>query len=188
MRVEDLKNWRAEATGIEGERDYRAACSGPDLDAIVRDLFRTWLLETGRSPEDIALSVRMEPKEIRAFLRGKPGTLALLTRICASAGMSVTQLFSLDEDYRAMTGGKVSSLKRALLSRLESMMTTEEVQATYAWHEMCRDLPEFNACLLTGFRLALDLAEKQGLPVEHPRALVDKVWRQRVAPATGTES
>ena len=177
---DEPKTWRAEAVGIEGEKNYRAACDGPQYDEIVRDLFRQWMRETNRSSEDLALSVRMDPKEIRAFMRGRPGTLDLLTRICAASGLTVDELMNLDEDYRAMTGKNVTSFKKALLSRLESMMTMEEIQSTYQWHELCRDLPEFHACLLTGMKFALDLADQQGLKTSYQRELIDKVWKHRV--------
>ena len=172
---------RLEAIGTEGERDYRPECESLDLDQLLRNMFAQWLRLTGRSPEDLATSLRIEIKEVRAFLRGRPGTLDMLSRVCASSGLSVAEVFALSQQYRDYTGQKVVSFKKALLNRLESMMTEAEVKTTFHWHSLCADLPEFNACMIAGMRMAFDLAEKQGVRVpEVSRALLDEVWEHRV--------
>ena len=181
--MDESKVWRADAVGNEDDADYRPPVSGPDLDGILRQMIRRWLKMTGRSIDEIASATRTEARDVRKFLRGKPADLNFVTRICAHLKMNVGELFALSEDWQSQQRAETISYKRALLFRLENLMTLEEIQAAYYWHQLCLELPQFHVCLLTGVKLGVDMATDKGMDVSHLSRLVDDVWADRVAKA-----
>lgn len=187
--MSDPFRYEAPQIGEHGDPEFQPSQSGVDLDAVFRDMMRLWISNTGRSVDQIAKSMRVEPKEIKAFLRGKTATLDLLTRILSSARISVGDFFAMHEASNTETEHQIATFKRAYLNRLEAQMSDMESQNTFLWYQLCKDNPEFQLCMLTGMKIALSMAQNDhGMDVEHHLRLIEQIWEERQREALAAKS
>ena len=160
---------------------------GADLEAIFRDILRAWMKDANRSPEHVAAETEMPVAKIRGYLKGKPIPLDFAARICAISGISLHNLLTAHEAYdEAAT--QVVSLKDAMLHRLGTMMSLEDVRVLYDWMFLLNDHPEFAVAVRSSTNVAFLLAEEQGIDTAAARETLKTMYERIAEAATRRES
>ena len=178
MEASDDFEWVLPERG-EGD-DYRPETRGADYDAIVRDCLRRWMLETGRSAREVAITLDMEPRAMRAFLKGQPGTLHLASSLSAALGVSFHDVLAGHEAYPYES--KTLDLKKAMIARLENSMSTEDVRATFEWVNTIRKHPDLMVIATGAFKMVWGYALERGYDVGAMRSALEQSVSQMRKP------
>lgn len=156
----------------------RDEVSGPDIDAILRDLTRDYMREANRSPADMANSLGITKRHMNAWLGGEPGTLDLLSRFVAAAGVeNVDQLIGGHPAWKR-SNRQVATMKDMLVSRWAQLTDLDGVRFSMEMRLLARRLPETMHFLRRGLKDALDYAEEQGVDVRGERRAMERGLRR----------
>ena len=157
--MSDSRRWTLEADWSATTGDL-PALSGFDYDGMVRDLVKLWMRKTGDSYDLLAAQLRMPKRELKAFIRGKPGTLLLASRIVASTGITFDEFLSAHRDYPR--GNNRVSLKSAMMKRLENTWSDDQVRAMYEWATALEKHPDLIVVARGAFKLIFQYADERG--------------------------
>ena len=156
----------------------RDEVSGPDIDAILRDITRDYMREANRSPADLANSLGITKRHMNAWLGGKPGTLDLLSRFVAAAGVeNVDQLVGGHPAWKR-SNRQVATMKEMLVHRWAQLNDLDGVRFSMELRLLVERIPETFHFLRRGLRDALDYAEKQGVDVRAERRAMERGFQQ----------
>lgn len=157
--------------------DHRDEVSGPDIDAILRDLTRNYMREANRSPADMANSLGIATRHINAWLGGAPGTLDLLSRFVAAAGVdNVDQLLGGHPAWKR-SNRQVATMKDMLVSRWTQITDLDGVRFSLDMRLLVQRVPETFYHLRRGLKDALDYAEAKGIDVRGERRAMERGLR-----------
>jgi hypothetical protein len=159
---------------------------GPDLEAIFRDILRAWMKDANRSPEHVARETEQPVAKIRGYLKGKPIPLDFASRICAISGLSLHDLLTGHKAYDE-SPSQVVSIKDAMLHRLGTMMSADDVRVLYDWMFLLNDHPEFAVAVKSSTNVAFLLAEENGIDTAAARETLRKMYDRIAAAATRRE-
>ena len=156
----------------------RDEVSGPDIDAILRDLTRDYMREANRSPADMANSLGITTRYMNAWLGGEPGTIELMSRFIAAAGVeNVDQLIG---GHRAWSRSRrsVATMKDMLVSRWAHLTDLDSVRFSMDMRLLVQRVPETFYHLRRGLKDALDYAEQKGVDVRAERRAMERGFQQ----------
>ena len=114
---------------------------GADLETIFREILRAWMKDANRSPEHVARETEQPVAKVRGYLKGKPIPLDFASRICAISGLSLHDLLTAHKAYDE-SPAQVVSMKDAMLHRLGTKMSLDDVRILYDWMFLLIDQPE----------------------------------------------
>lgn len=158
--------------------DHRDEVSGPDVDAILRDLTRDYMRAANRSPADLANSLGITTRYVNAWLGGEPGTLDLLSRFVAAAGVdNVDQLIGGHPAWKR-ENRQVVTMKDMLVHRWSQLTDLDGVRFSMEMRLLAQKLPETMHFLRRGLKDALDYAEQQGVDVRGERRAMERGLRR----------
>ena len=156
---------------------HRNECSGPDYDEILRDTARKYMKAANRSPSEIANSLGMPAKKVKAWLAGKPGDIDLLSAFSAATGVdTIDELLSSHDDY-GKTVAKVSTMRDMLLSRMSHSVSLEQVRLIIEMQMLMKEMPEATVFFQRGIADAIDYAEHRDVDVKGKREALERGLR-----------
>jgi len=178
MQSSDDFEWVLPERG-EGD-DYRPESRGADYDAIVRDCLRRWMTETGRSVRDVAITLNIEPRALRAFLKGQPGTLDLASSVAAALGLSFHDVLAGHPSYPFHS--TTTDLKHAMMLRIENSLSTDDVRATFEWVNTITKHPDLMVVANGAFKMVWGYALEKGYDVTAMRSALEKSFNEMQKP------
>jgi hypothetical protein len=160
-----------------GSESWEAA-SGPDMDAILRDVVRTYMREANQSPDDVANNLGIAKRELNRWLAGAPGTIDLLSRFVAAAGVqNCDQLFGGHPGWQK-SGHPIATMKDMLVYRWSQLTDLDGVRIAIELRLLLARVPETFYFLRRGLKDALDYAEQKGVDVRSERLAIERGFRR----------
>ena len=159
-----------------GSESWEAA-TGPDIDAILRDTVRGYMREANRAPEDVANSLGIATRELNRWLAGAPGTIDLLSRFVAAAGVQNCEQLLGGHPAWKKSGHPIATMKDMLVNRWSQLTDIDGVRFSMEMRLLVERIPETFHFLRRGLKDALDYAEQQGVDVRGERLAMERGFR-----------
>jgi hypothetical protein len=149
--------------GLKG-RDFRPALVGIDYEDVLRDAVKTHIEFNSRTVEDVALSLRTDPRWLQRWLNGEEeATLQMLSTLCANVNMSASDVFSYSREYS--DAQDVSSFKDLLIKRLSAGISQDRLMLLIAVQNLIASVPSSAVAIRQGVVLATKVGKLSGYDV-----------------------
>ena len=160
----------------EGEM-HRNECSAPDYDEILRDTARKYMKEANRSPSEIAHSLGMPAKKVKAWLAGKTGDIDLVSAFAAATGVNTIDSLLRSHEAYGDNGAKISTMRDMLFSRMSHSISLEQVRLIIEMQMLMHEVPESTHFFQRGIADAINYAEHLGVDVKGKREALERGLR-----------
>lgn len=155
----------------------RNECSALDYDEILRDTARKYMKASNRSPSEVAHSIGMPARKVKAWLAGKAGDIDLLSAFAAATGVdTIDSLLSSHEAY-GKSGAKVSTMRDMLLSRMSHSINLDQVRLIIEMQMLMDKVPETKHLIQRGIADAIDYADHLDFDVKGKREALERGLR-----------
>lgn len=156
---------------------HRNECSAPDYDEILRDIARKYMKEANRSPSEIAHSLGMPAKKVKAWLAGKTGDIDLVSAFAAATGVNTIDSLLRSHEAYGDNSAKVSTMRDMLLSRMAHSISLEQVRLIIEMQMLMHEVPESTHFFQRGIADAIDYAEHLDVDVKGKREALERGLR-----------